>query len=87
MTLFRERNRPHQRDVLRERWLAELRGAGGDTESRLHHWLVSLERHHFTLGDLDGSIRAAATEARRQVRQTVLQQAARSRILSTLHVF
>lgn len=65
--MSRKQYHPHQRDVHGERRLAELCGAGGDSQSWLHHWLIPVERSHFASGHFDGQIWATPTEAHWQV--------------------
>lgn len=47
--------------------MAELCGAGRDSESGLHHWLVPAQCGDFTSGDSDGQIWATPTQAHWQV--------------------
>lgn len=69
MTRPRKRDCGHECDFHAGQRLEELCGTRGDTESRLHHRILPLERSHITPGDLDGQIWATTTETHWQVWQ------------------
>lgn len=71
MTRPRKRDCGHECDFHAEQRLEELCGARRDTESRLHHRILPLERSHIALGDLDGQIWATTSETHWQVWQPV----------------